>query len=62
MEERLYVLTHETIKDSLRRRVEPILEGRNPELPQGRGLYGAAARLRNGGLPLGAASAYDGGD
>ena len=37
-EERLYILTHETIKDALRRRVEPILEDRNPELPQGGGL------------------------
>jgi hypothetical protein len=36
--ERLYVLTHETIKDALRRRVEPILEGHNPELRRPRGL------------------------
>jgi NAD(P)-dependent dehydrogenase (short-subunit alcohol dehydrogenase family) len=41
-EERLYILTHETIKDALRRRVEPILEDRNPDLPPARGLAAMA--------------------
>ena len=48
-DERLYVLTHDTIKDALRRRVEPILEGRNPELPPARGLAGMARQSGSGG-------------
>src|SRR5215212_6059264 len=50
-EERLYILTHETIKDALRRRVEPILEDRNPELPQGGGLAMRAREAPNTSRP-----------
>jgi NAD(P)-dependent dehydrogenase (short-subunit alcohol dehydrogenase family) len=37
-EERLYVLTHENIKDGVRRRMENIIETRNPEPPPEGGL------------------------
>jgi hypothetical protein len=43
--ERLYVLTHETIKDAVRR-VEPILKGRNPDLPEPRGLAAMARQTQ----------------
>jgi NAD(P)-dependent dehydrogenase (short-subunit alcohol dehydrogenase family) len=48
-EERLYILTHDTIKDALRRRVEPILEGRNPDLPPARGLAAMAQQSQSDG-------------
>jgi NAD(P)-dependent dehydrogenase (short-subunit alcohol dehydrogenase family) len=37
-EERLYILTHEPIKDAFRRRAEFIVEARNPEIPPESGL------------------------
>lgn len=37
-EERLYILTHDTIKDAFRRRADFILEERNPDLPPEGGL------------------------
>ena len=45
-EERFYILTHENVKEGVRRRMENILAERNPELPQTAGL---GARLQRGG-------------